>query len=145
MSSLDSNAKISNEKNWPDTIGFQKMVDITPISTKDVNGAHSDDWVVAIQENLVFEMTGDFFRCDDGTACGCTVINGTWTDCEAFIMKMAEMTIENNIFPRYTYVTILAQIGGLALLGFFVFRMTTGILFYIERRKEVKYTVAETQ
>jgi len=136
FSSADYDNKLTNEEDWPDTIGYQKMVEMTVISTQNsITSDHLDDWLVDLQEELVFPMDGTFFRCN-GPSCGCTVVNNTWTDCESFIFHLGDISYEYNVTRTYTYLTILAQIGGLCLLGYAVIKIISTVIFLIEEKKK---------
>jgi len=140
-SSIDPVAKITNEEDWPSTFGYQKLVAMTPVFTQSAGSldvVNSDDWVVNIQENLVFNLSDNDFDCETPADCGCTSWDPIDTNCEGFVFRLGEISFSYISTRSESYLDCLAKIGGLSLFGYFVSRVLTIIVFSLEARKKTK-------
>jgi hypothetical protein len=128
---------ISDDTDWPDTLGYQTMISMTAITvSSSISGDNYDNWIILEKEDQAFPLTGDFFRCSTPSQCGCntTFWNQTNSNCEAFIFRLDEIGYIYNEYRTYSYLVIIAQIVSLSILGYVVLRAILAAVFQIEKR-----------
>jgi len=114
------------------------MVQMTPLLTDNIAAnTESDDWLISLQQDLAFPLGGFFFRCQDNpAACGCTSFDSNnGSDCESFVFRLGPISYDFIIDRTTPYLTTLAQIGGLTLLGYVVFRISILVIFARDQRR----------